>query len=87
MPNCRHKEAVCVIGDFWVCKTAGCENGPKPKDDWKTDRTTWKLPPNAKVTRVTINGVPVETHPDDLNYFISWPPSEWDDDAKTPVSR
>lgn len=29
MPRCNHKEAVCVIGDFWTCKTAGCDNGPK----------------------------------------------------------
>lgn len=28
MPACEHKDAVCVVGDFWTCKTPGCKNGP-----------------------------------------------------------
>lgn len=28
MPNCHHRTAECVVGDFWVCKVQGCSNGP-----------------------------------------------------------
>lgn len=47
MPRCSHKEAVCVIGDFWTCKTAGCKNGPpaaKHPGGWRyAPDTTWYI--------------------------------------------
>lgn len=28
MPKCNCRTAECVIGNFYCCKTPGCENGP-----------------------------------------------------------
>lgn len=38
MPNCGHREAVCVIGDFWTCKVGGCKNGPEIKSTGAFER-------------------------------------------------
>lgn len=73
MPRCRHKEAVCVIGDFWTCKTPGCKNGPKPEAVY-TMKPAW-----------TVTGVDQEQGI--ITFHFDWPPVEWDEDAKTPVSR
>jgi hypothetical protein len=41
MAKCNHAGATCIIGDFWTCKTPGCENGPKPpKPETKTRQFT-----------------------------------------------
>lgn len=48
-PLCGDKKAVCIIGDFWICTTKGCKNGPElPQDvvdhyDTKQKDLGWDL--------------------------------------------
>ncbi len=41
MPDCGHKGAVCVVGNFWTCKVRGCVNGPKDEPKKQALQEEW----------------------------------------------
>ncbi len=42
-PSCSRTDAVCVLGNFWQCKSSSCKNGPQQEIRAKEEIGTSKV--------------------------------------------